>query len=200
MGGCSSNDAVKTPFIPSEAIVEVSNRLPREVMYKTLLIGESGVGKSSLILRHAENQFSEAFISTIGVDFKIRDFNVNGDIVKLQIWDTAGQERFRAITHSFFKGANAIIIVYDITKSDSLEHVKSWIGEIANSAPLDVKKILVGNKSDLEQLRLVPKKMGQALAKQYNMPFFETSAKSNTNIAELFQQVAVLCHSGFTLL
>jgi len=110
--------------------------------------------------------------------------------------DTAGQERFRSITSSFFKGAHAIIIVYDITKRETFDNVAGWISEISNSAPSNVKKIIVGNKSDLDKERQVPIKSGEALAKHYNFKFFETSAKLATNIVELFQAVAKIVHTG----
>jgi len=163
-------------------------------MYKILLIGDSAVGKSSIILRFAEDQFQDTFISTVGVDFKIRDFEIDGETVRLQIWDTAGQERFRTITSSFFRGAHAIVVVYDITKSSSLQNLSKWLEEITRSAPQDVRVVLVGNKCDLENERQVETKEGQEFAKARGLSFYEASAKNATNVREIFHTVAKLVH------
>ncbi len=121
-----------------------------DYLFKLLLIGDSGVGKSCILLRFADDTYTESFISTIGVDFKIRTIEVEGKVIKLQIWDTAGQERFRTITSSYYRGAHGIIMVYDITETESFKNVSNWNNEIAKYASEGVRKLLVGNKCDLE--------------------------------------------------
>ncbi len=118
-----------------------------------MLIGNSAVGKSSLLLRFSDNIFSESFLPTIGVDFKIRTFDLSGKAVKLQIWDTAGQERFKTITSSYYKGAHGIILVYDITDKQTFKDVENWLQEVDKYANENVIKLLVGNKCDLESNR-----------------------------------------------
>ena len=125
-------------------------------------------------------------MNSIGVDFKLKSIEVDNKIIKLQIWDTAGQERFRTITTSYYKGAHAIVIVYDISDLNSFEHVKSWMNDIDKFAKEGVFKILVGNKSDLVDKRQVSKEKGKQLADSYGIPFLETSAKNNENIEKLF--------------
>ena len=125
-------------------------------------------------------------MNSIGVDFKLKSIEVDNKIIKLQIWDTAGQERFRTITTSYYKGAQGIVIVYDISDLNSFEHVKSWMNDIDKFAKEGVFKILVGNKSDLVDKRQVSKEKGKQLADSYGIPFLETSAKNNENIEKLF--------------
>jgi Ras-related protein Rab-1A len=130
--------------------------------------------------------FSSNLMNSIGVDFKLKNIIVENKKVKLQIWDTAGQERFRTITTSYYKGAQAIIIVYDVTDKDSFDHLKNWMNDIDKFAKEGVMKVLVGNKSDLEQKRAVSVEQGKEFAKKYNIEFIETSAKDAFNINDLF--------------
>ena len=125
-------------------------------------------------------------MNSIGVDFKLKNIEVKGKKVKLQVWDTAGQERFRTITTSYYKGAQAIIVVYDITDRDSFEHVKNWMADVDKFAKEGVLRILAGNKCDLEHQRKVSKEEGKELASKYGIQYIETSAKETTNIEELF--------------
>jgi Ras-related protein Rab-1A len=155
-----------------------------DYLFKLLLIGDSGVGKSSMLIRFTDDTYSEAFISTIGVDFKIKTIGLEGKIIKLQIWDTAGQERFRTITSSYYRGAHGIIIVFDLTDIDSFENVQQWLLEINRYSYKNICKILVGNKSDLFEKRMVNE--GQDYADSLNIPYIETSAKTAYNIDSLF--------------
>ena len=125
-------------------------------------------------------------MNSIGVDFKLKNIEVKGKKVKLQVWDTAGQERFRTITTSYYKGAQAIIVVFDITDRDSFEHVKNWMADVDKFAKEGVLRILAGNKCDLEHQRKVSKDEGKELASRYGIDYIETSAKETTNIEELF--------------
>ena len=160
------------------------------VLFKLLLIGDSCVGKSSLLHRFADDIYTDSYISTIGVDFKIKTMMVHEKMVKLQIWDTAGQERFRTITSSYYRGAQGIIVVYDITDTESFNNVKVWLSEIDRYASENVDKLLVGNKSDLESARQVTKKIAQEFAETLNVNCIETSAKEGSNVDDAFRTMA----------
>ncbi|KAJ3432304.1 ras-related protein rabd2a-like [Anaeramoeba flamelloides] len=161
-----------------------------DYLFKILLIGDSGVGKSCVLLRFTDDTFFESYITTIGVDFKIRTIEIEGKTTKLQIWDTAGQERFKTITRNYYKGAQGIFLVYDVTKQSSFEHIEKWVDEVENHGEKNVTKFLVGNKIDLVNERQVSTEMGEELAKRLGVPFIETSAKNNTNIGECFYKIA----------
>ncbi|KAG0227507.1 GTP-binding protein of the rab [Actinomortierella wolfii] len=161
-----------------------------DFLFKLLLIGDSGVGKSCLLLRFADDTYTESYISTIGVDFKIRTIELEGKTVKLQIWDTAGQERFRTITSSYYRGAHGIIVVYDVTDQDTFANVKQWLAEIDRYACEGVNKLLVGNKSDLTNKKMVEYTVAKEFADQLGIPFLETSAKSATNVEQAFMTMA----------
>ncbi|XP_024013482.1 ras-related protein RABE1a isoform X1 [Eutrema salsugineum] len=150
-------------------------RADYDYLIKLLLIGDSGVGKSCLLLRFSDGSFTTSFITTIGIDFKIRTIELDGKRIKLQIWDTAGQERFRTITTAYYRGAMGILLVYDVTDESSFNNIRNWIRNIEQHASDNVNKILVGNKADMdESKRAVPKSKGQALADEYGIKFFET--------------------------
>lgn len=134
-------------------------------MLKLLLIGNSGVGKSCILMQFSENKFTNNFYNTIGVDYKVKYVECDGQKVKLQIWDTAGQDRFKTITSSYYRGAHGIVIVYDVTDRDSFEAVKNWIGEIDKYSDEKVFKFLVGNKSDLVERRQVSAEEGRKYGK-----------------------------------
>jgi len=161
-----------------------------DYLFKLLLIGDSGVGKSCLLLRFADDTYTESYISTIGVDFKIRTIELEGKTVKLQIWDTAGQERFRTITSSYYRGAHGIIVVYDVTDETTFQNVKQWLQEIERYACEGVNKLLVGNKADLSGSRAVEYQNAKQFADQLNIPFLETSAKDATNVEQAFLTMA----------
>ncbi|CAM6098276.1 unnamed protein product [Calypogeia fissa] len=159
---------------------------------KLLLIGDSGVGKSCLLLRFCDNSFVTSFITTIGIDFKVKTIELEGKRIRLQIWDTAGQERFRTITTAYYRGAMGILLVYDISDQGSFLNVRNWIGSIAEYASENVNVILVGNKADVDDAtRKVPTADGQALADEFNIKFFETSAKTNLRVTEIFSSIAL---------
>ena len=159
-------------------------------LFKLLLIGDSGVGKSCLLLRFADDTYTESYISTIGVDFKIRTIEIGGKQIKLQIWDTAGQERFRTITSSYYRGAHGIIVVYDVTDQASFSNVKQWLQEIDRYACENVNKLLVGNKCDLTTKKVVDFNTAKEFADGLGIPFLETSAKNSTNVEEAFVTMA----------
>ena len=161
-----------------------------DFLFKLLLIGDSGVGKSCLLLRFADRKYTESYISTIGVDFKIRTIELEGKTIKLQIWDTAGQERFRTITSSYYRGAHGIIIVYDVTDHESFTNVKTWLSEIERYASDTVNKLLVGNKCDLTNKKVVDYEVAKDFADKVDMPFLETSAKAATNVETAFMRMA----------
>ena len=130
-----------------------SNNNPlSEIRLKLLILGDSAVGKTSMLLKYTDNFFPESHLSTIGIEFKIKGIKFNDFLVHLKIWDTAGQERFRAITKSYFRGSNGVIFMYDITKKETFKNVKGWIKDSENNN-FGFEKILVGNKIDLEQYR-----------------------------------------------
>ncbi|XP_024015502.1 ras-related protein RABE1e isoform X1 [Eutrema salsugineum] len=188
-----------------------------DYLIKLLLIGDSGVGKSCLLLRFSDDTFTTSFITTIGIDFKIRTLEIDGKRIKLQIWDTAGQERFRTITTAYYRGAMGILLVYDVTDESSFNSmslaflfvrnniarhlwelihivstdIRNWMRNIEQHASDSVNKILVGNKADMdESKRAVPTSRGQALADEYGIKFFETSAKTKLNVEEVFTSIA----------
>ncbi|XP_063933922.1 ras-related protein Rab-1A-like [Zophobas morio] len=161
-----------------------------DFLFKLLLIGDSGVGKSCLLLRFADDTYSETYISTIGVDFKIKTIVLDGKTIKLQIWDTAGQERFRTITSSYYRGAHGIIIVYDVTDQTSFDNVHTWLKEINRYANENVNKLLIGTKNDLTSKKVVDYETAKDCADKLNITFMETSAKTATNLNEVFTTMA----------
>ncbi|ODH49631.1 GTP-binding protein ypt1 [Paracoccidioides brasiliensis] len=179
-----------TYIIPSLIRPIPEGKYRYDYLFKLLLIGDSGVGKSCLLLRFADDTYTESYISTIGVDFKIRTIELDGKTVKLQIWDTAGQERFRTITSSYYRGAHGICIVYDVTDMDSFNNVKQWLQEIDRYATEGVNKLLVGNKSDMEDKKVVEYTVAKEFADSLGIPFLETSAKSASNVEQAFLTMA----------
>ncbi len=169
----------------------MSSRPKYDHLVKLLLIGDSGVGKSCLLLRFSDDQFTNSFITTIGIDFKVKTVELESKRVKLQIWDTAGQERFRTITSAYYRGAMGILLTYDICDLRSFENVKNWMGNIKEHASEKVDIALVGNKNDCDEGdRVISKEQGEALAKSFGVPFYETSAKSGDGVESAFLGVA----------
>jgi len=187
--GCGGS--TEAPSQPATLSTRPPANKDYDFLYKLLLIGDSGVGKSCLLLRFADDAFTENFISTIGVDFKIKTLTLEGKRVKLQIWDTAGQERFQTITTSYYRGANGIVIVFDVTNQSSFENVRKWLDDVERHASPNIVKLLIGNKCDLEHKRVIDYHTAKALADRLNIPYLETSAKASTNVNEAFEKLAV---------
>lgn len=159
---------------------------------KVLLVGNSSVGKTSIMLRYLDNFFVENFLPTVGIDFKTKLVGHNGKNIKVNLWDTAGQEKFRTLTTSYYKGANAVLFVFDITERDSFFQLKEWMMETKKHVGNDFVGIIVGNKLDLDFKRVVKTDELLYLAEDVQMPAFEVSAKSGANINELFETLVDL--------
>lgn len=161
-----------------------------DYLFKILLLGNQGVGKSSLLGRFADNEFLETYRTTVGVDFKIRTVEIDDKAVKLQLWDTAGQERFKTVTNTYFRGAHGVILVYDVTDPKSFAQINDyWLKEVENNAPPNAVLMIVGNKCDLNN-RAVDVKKAKDYAKGKDMLFLETSAKESTNVNNAFMTLA----------
>eukprot|EP00667_Euglena_gracilis_P021169 EG_transcript_23097 len=165
----------------------IQTKLP---LIKLLLIGESGVGKSCLMVRFAEDTFTDSYLSTIGVDFKARDVDIGDQRCSLQVWDTAGQEQFRTITSTFYRGAHGIALVYDVTNRSTFSNIAYWMKQMERYATKDVCKVLIGNKVDLVDMRMVKTSEGLAVAQQHGCLFYETSAKTNLNVEQALTDLA----------
>ena len=166
------------------------NSIDFDLRFKIMVIGESKVGKTSVIKKYTQNKFGGVYLTTVGVDFQDKIINIDDKKIRLQIWDTAGQERFRNITKNYFNSSNGFLLIYDITDKDSLEHLNFWSAQIQLNAPEKSKCVLVGNKCDLEGSRAVSKEEGKIYAEKNKIKFFETSAKDGTNINEVFEYIA----------
>ncbi|KAL3887270.1 hypothetical protein ACJMK2_027213 [Sinanodonta woodiana] len=160
-----------------------------DVIWKVVLMGDSGVGKSNLLSRFTRNEFSLESRSTIGVEFATRSVVINGKTVKATIWDTAGQERFRSITAAYYRGAVGALLVYDLSKSHTYENLDRWLKELRDHADNDIAIMLVGNKSDLRHVRAVPTDEAKAFAEKNNMSFIEASALDSRNVDTAFQHL-----------
>ena len=158
--------------------------------FKILTIGESGVGKTCILRRFVENKFLKNHLATIGIDFKTKSITVQGIQIKLKIWDTAGQERFRNITNQYYKGADGIVLVFDVTDQNSFDKIREWMNQITvNTSSNDIGLVLLGNKCDAEP-RVIQKSDGEKMAEELGVKYFETSAMNGTNISESFQFLA----------
>ena len=161
-----------------------------DLKYKIMVIGESKVGKTSLIKRYTKDEFGGVYLTTVGVDFQDKIIEIENKKVRLQVWDSAGQERFRNVTKKYFQSTNGLLVVYDITDKESFKKIGFWLDSIKNYAPENAKYILVGNKCDLDNERKVSFEEGENYAKEKNIKFFESSAKENTNVNKLFFYLA----------
>ncbi|KAG0463787.1 hypothetical protein HPP92_019372 [Vanilla planifolia] len=169
----------------------MANRLDHDYdyLFKIVLIGDSGVGKSNILSRFTRNEFSLDSKSTIGVEFATKTLQVEGKTVKAQIWDTAGQERYRAITSAYYRGAVGAFLVYDITKKQTFENVQRWLRELRDHADSNIVVMLAGNKSDLNHLRVVSTEEAKVMAEKEGLSFLETSALESVNIDKAFHTI-----------
>ena len=160
-----------------------------DFVFKVLLVGESGVGKTAISLRYVNNVYELHTVASTGIDFRNKIIEVEGRRAKIQIWDTAGQERFHSITTNFFRSAQGIVVFYDVTNQASFEKISFWMDCIKLNAPKSVKVMLCGNKCDMGDRRKVNTRSGQSIAKEYGVPFYETSAGTGLNVDEVFDAI-----------
>ncbi len=166
----------------------MSSSQDNDAVYKILLLGDSEVGKSCFLMRYADNVFVENYITTIGLDYKLKYVQLeNGEKIKVQLWDTAGQDRYRTIAKNYYKGSHGILLLYDVTKINSFENIREWIQNIKEEVYEKAIIFLIGNKIDKTGERKITTEQGKNLAAEYNMPFFEASAKSGENVEEVFK-------------
>ena len=163
-----------------------SNNFGADKIYKILLIGESNVGKTSLILRYTDNEFKESGIGTCGVDVKFKYVSLNNTKIKLDIWDTAGQERFRGLARNYFKGGNGFILVYDITNKKSFDMLKGWMNDVKEKSEKEYKLLLIGNKKDRDNERQVDIEAVKEFSKKNKVSFLEVSAKTGEGVENMF--------------
>jgi len=177
------------PTVPSQAAMAYRAEDDYDYLFKVVLIGDSGVGKSNLLSRFTRNEFSLESKSTIGVEFATRSIHVEDKVVKAQIWDTAGQERYRAITSAYYRGAVGALVVYDVTRHVTFENVERWMRELKDHTDANIVIMLVGNKADLRHLRAVSTEDAKAFAERENAFFMETSALEAMNVEDAFTEV-----------
>ena len=161
-----------------------------DYVFKLVLVGDSGVGKSCILHQFIYNRFRKNTTQTIGVDFSAKNVHIDNQEIKLQIWDTAGQEKFRSVARSYYRGAIGIIIVYDITKVESFQHIATWLADARNAARSECSVCVVGNKGDLEDQRVVRTEDGKLFCTENNLLFFECSALTGDNIDEIFNEIS----------
>lgn len=159
-------------------------------LFKYIIIGDTGVGKSCLLLQFTDKRFQPVHDLTIGVEFGARMINIENKQVKLQIWDTAGQESFRSITRSYYRGAAGALLVYDITRRETFHHLTSWLEDARRHSNSTMTIMLIGNKSDMDTRRAVTYEEGEKFARQHDLIFLETSAKNDDNVEEAFIRTA----------
>ena len=157
-------------------------------LLKFVIIGDSGVGKSNILLRYIYNSFSEEFKTTVGVEFGAKNIEIDKKVYRIQIWDTAGQENFRSIARAYYKNSVCALVVYDISKHSSFEDIQVWIDDCIKQTAKSVLLFLIGNKNDLNDEREVSYEEGEAYAKAHKMMFLEASAKTGNNINEIFER------------
>ena len=166
--------------------------MSQELNIKLILIGDSNVGKSTLLLNYTENQFSEVISATIGLENKVKTINIRGLQTKLQIWDTAGQEKYHSLTKGFFRNTDGILLVFDLTNKDSFNNIKTWINEVENNSDNKTKKLLVGNKIDMKDNIVVSNNDIDDLCKKKKIKYIEVSGKENINVSKAFETIVNL--------
>merc|ERR1712003_321713 len=169
-------------------------RMSYAFLFKYIIIGDTGVGKSCLLLQFTDKRFQPVHDLTIGVEFGARMINIDGKQIKLQIWDTAGQESFRSITRSYYRGAAGALLVYDISRRDTFKHLSRWLEEARQHSQSNMVIMLIGNKNDLEHRRQVTYEEGKAFAEANGLIFLETSAKTAHNVEQAFLKTAEVIH------
>ncbi|CAF1499059.1 unnamed protein product [Rotaria magnacalcarata] len=157
-----------------------------DYLFKILIIGDSGVGKTTILQRFAQDYYSTEYVATIGVDFQIRTLEIDSKRSKLQIWDTAGQDRFKCVVSSFYRNANGVIICFDLTDLESFRNANNWLEEVKRYCPEQTPTFLIGTKSDLKTRRMVSPDMIKSYAEKYNLSYLETSSKTNENVEKCF--------------
>ena len=159
-----------------------------DLVYKILLLGDSEVGKSCFLMRYADNVFVDNYITTIGLDYKLKYIQLDsGQVIKVQLWDTAGQDRYRTIAKNYYKGSHGILLLYDVTKTSSFENIREWIKDIREEVYEKAIIFLIGNKIDKKDQIKIKTEDAEKLAEEFNIPFFEASAKSGENVDEIFK-------------
>jgi len=175
--------------------------MSEDCVYKVLLLGDTTVGKTCFLMKYTDKTFQDVHISTIGLDYRLKSMVLkNGKNIKLQIWDTAGQDRFRAITKNYYKGANGIILIYDVTNPKTYDNVKNWVTQIREEASPNVVVYLCGNKIDMKEERQVKEEDGKIMAEEFGFPFNETSARDGININETFEDLVERIDSVYSKL
>jgi len=192
MSCCSGTESGPDRFneVRTTTSSNVANRDQNSRMFKYIVVGDSAVGKSCLLLQFVDKKFEDQHELTIGVEFGSRTITIDNCQVKLQIWDTAGQEKFRSITRSYYRGAAGALLVYDITRRETFEHLSNWIEDCKKYSSQNIVVMLIGNKSDLESSRQVTTAEGQSFAEKHGLYFKETSAKTAENVDEAFIKTA----------
>ena len=166
----------------------MSSNEDSDIVFKILMLGDSEVGKSCFLMRYSDNVFVENYITTIGLDYKLKTIKLDsGKVIKVQLWDTAGQDKYRTIAKNYYKGSHGILLLYDITKMSSFENISEWIQDIRQEVSPKSIIFLIGNKIDLADQRKITKEQGEELAEEFKIPFFEASAKSGENVDEVFK-------------
>jgi len=168
----------------------VVQSFPYKYLFKYIIVGDTATGKSCLLLQFTDKRFQPLQDLTIGVEFGSRTITIDGNQIKLQIWDTAGQEKFRSITRSYYRGAAGCLLVYDITRRETFDHLPSWLDDCRKYSNQNITIMLIGNKSDLDGKRQVTREEGEEFARKNNLTFLETSAKSAENVEQAFLESA----------